>query len=313
MGADLTTINRFCELSKTGLEFKKEVTQEEWATVFSGLKMMEGCVQFWIGDCLKYREQRWGMYEEVAEESGYEQKTLRNIKQVSDSVESSRRRDSLSFSHHAEVASLDEKQQDEFLSKAEANSWSVKELRSAIKQEKHKDKISRPIPSGTFNVIYADPPWQYSDKCEDGGVQSKPLSDHYPSMSLYDICHMDLPKIDNNAVLFIWTTSPLLEDVFTVINCWGFKYKASFIWDKIKHNMGHYNSVRHELLLICVKGSFTPINKKLFDSVVSVEKTVHSRKPEEFYKIIETLYPNTNKIELFARNKRKDWESWGNE
>jgi len=86
------------------------------------------------------------------------------------------------------------------------------------------------------------------------------------------------------------------------------------VWDKVKHNFGHYNSVRHEFLLVCVRGSFTPENNKLFDSVVQVERTKeHSEKPEEFRNIIETLYPSANKIELFARKKIKGWSIWGNE
>ena len=112
----------------------------------------------------------------------------------------------------------------------------------------------------------------------------------------------------------MWATCPLLEDALELCKAWGFKYKAQFIWDKIKHNMGHYNSVRHELLLICTKGSCTPDNVKLFDSVQSIERTEHSRKPEEFRQIIDTLYVHGSKIELFARGKAVDnWEVWGNE
>ncbi|HSH52407.1 MAG TPA: MT-A70 family methyltransferase, partial [Bacteroidales bacterium] len=90
-------------------------------------------------------------------------------------------------------------------------------------------------------------------------------------------------------------------------------YKTSFVWDKVKHNMGHYNSVRHEFLLVCTKGSCTPDVKKLFNSVQRIEKTKHSAKPEKFYEIIETLYTQGEKLELFARNNRKGWKSYGNE
>ena len=77
--------------------------------------------------------------------------------------------------------------------------------------------------------------------------------------------------------------------------------------------MGHYNSVRHELLLICVRGSCQPDIKKLFDSVQSIERTKHSRKPEEFRTIIDTVYPKGNRIELFARGKYNGWDSYGNQ
>ena len=184
------------------------------------------------------------------------------------------------------------------------------------KEERKKDKKYKimNMPDGVFRVIYADPPWKYNDKCEEGAIQSGGAEKHYPTMSITELCNMELPKIADDAVLFLWTTSPLLEESFAVIKAWGFKYKASFVWDKIKHNMGHYNSVRHEFLLICTKGSCTPDNLKLFDSVQSIEKTdKHSQKPHEFREIIKTLYPTGNAIELFAREKHDGWESWGNE
>jgi len=180
-------------------------------------------------------------------------------------------------------------------------------------EAENKSYSNNEIPEGKYRIIYADPPWKYNDSCEDGAIQSKGAIHHYRTMTIKELCEMKLPEIDNNAVLFLWVTSPFLEDCFDIIHAWGFKYKASFVWDKVKHNMGHYNSVRHEFLLICTKGSCTPDNLKLFDSVVSIEKTEHSEKPEYFREIIDTIYPNGNRIELFARKKVVNWETWGNE
>ena len=180
----------------------------------------------------------------------------------------------------------------------------------------HKEETETPeLPKGKYNVILADPPWKYNDTCENGAIQSKGADKHYPVMTIQQLCKLDIPTLCvDNCILFLWVTSPFLEECFEVINSWGFKYKASFVWDKIKHNMGHYNSVRHEFLLMCIKGSFQPEEMKLYDSVISIEKTKkHSEKPEVFYEIIETLYPTGKKIELFARKERKGWDSWGNE
>lgn len=165
--------------------------------------------------------------------------------------------------------------------------------------------------SGKFRVIYADPPWSYGGSMnETYGTADK----HYPTMSLDDLCIMPVTDItEDNAVLFLWVTSPLLEDAFKVINAWGFKYKASFVWDKVKHVMGHYNSVRHELLLICTKGSCVPENMKLFDSVYEEERTEHSKKPEFFREVIDTIYPSGKRIELFARRPVEGWETYGNQ
>lgn len=168
-----------------------------------------------------------------------------------------------------------------------------------------------------FRIIYADPPWSYNDKCEAGAVQSGGVEvRHYDVMSIDQLCDLPVKEItEKNAVLFMWVTSPLLDECFDVIKSWGFKYKASFVWDKVSHNMGHYNSVRHEFLLICTKGSCLPDEKKLIDSVQSIEKTnKHSQKPIEFMNIIDELYTHGDRIELFCREAQKEnWFFWGNE
>jgi N6-adenosine-specific RNA methylase IME4 len=120
--------------------------------------------------------------------------------------------------------------------------------------------------------------------------------------------------VESDAVMFMWVTSPLLEECFPVIRAWGFKYKTSFVWDKVKHNFGHYNSVRHEMLLVCTRGSCTPDNSKLYDSVQTIERSdTHSEKPAEFRDIIDDLYPTGKRLELFARQSVNGWSGWGNE
>lgn len=197
-----------------------------------------------------------------------------------------------------------------------------KRVKEAIAKEKRQEAIAEQIKqprSGSFvdiyntdkkyRVIYADPPWSYNDKLDT--TKSGGAVKHYPTMPLEDICAIPVPA-EKNAVLFLWTTSPQLEDSFKVINAWGFKYKSSFVWDKVGHGMGHYNSVRHEFLLIAVRGSCTPDVKRLYDSVVSIEKTEHSRKPKEFRDMIDTLYPVGNRLEMFAREAQEGWDVWGN-
>jgi N6-adenosine-specific RNA methylase IME4 len=181
-------------------------------------------------------------------------------------------------------------------------------LRTIAKDKTTDDVV---VPEGTYRIVYADPPWQYSDRKE--YAPQGAAENHYPTMTIHELCNMQLPKIEDNAVLFIWVTSPLLEDAFKVINAWGFKYKASFIWDKIAHNMGHYNSVRHEILLIATKGSCLPDNQKLYDSVQSIERTEHSVKPNVFRSIIEALYTHGSKVELFARKRYEGWDVFGNQ
>lgn len=188
-----------------------------------------------------------------------------------------------------------------------------KEVRKAERVERNEEIKSKAVQeiSDKYRVIYADPPWQYNDKQNIEGLGG--AEKHYPTASLDDICAIPVKDwTEENAVLFLWTTSPLLEDTFKVISSWGFKYKTSFVWDKVRHNMGHYNSVRHELLLVCTNGSCTPDNRKLFDSVQEIEKTErHSQKPEEFRNIIDTLYTHGKKLEMFSRTNVEGWEHWG--
>ena len=191
-----------------------------------------------------------------------------------------------------------------------------KEYTERVEQVKKEDNLKRVDIENTdkkFRIIYADPCWSYNDKQNTdklGGAIK-----HYDTMSIKELSELPVREIiEDNAVLFLWVTSPLLEESFEVIKAWGFKYKSSFIWDKVKHNMGHYNSVRHEFLLIATRGSCTPDNKKLYDSVQSIERTEHSSKPKEFMDIIDDLYIYGNRLEMFAREQHKDnWLYWGNE
>jgi N6-adenosine-specific RNA methylase IME4 len=182
----------------------------------------------------------------------------------------------------------------------------------ARREERRKEIATRvaTMPTGKHRVIYADPPWKYGDQLTEAYGATR---FHYPAMTITDLCAMPVRELaDDNAVLFLWVTSPILPEAFEVIRAWGFAYKASFVWDKIKHNMGHYNSVRHEFLLICTRGSCLPDVPTLYDSVQSIERSqTHSEKPEEFRSIIDHLYPTGNRLELFARKQVDGWTAYG--
>lgn len=189
----------------------------------------------------------------------------------------------------------------------------ITEAKRELAKEAAVEKVAA-LPSDKFRVLYADPPWKYGDTRE-GLEGTTGAESHYPTMTIKELCAMPIVDIvEDDAVLFLWVTSPLLFACAPIIGAWGFKYKTSFVWDKVKHNMGHYNSVRHELLLVCTRGSCTPDVKKLYDSVQSVERSrKHSEKPEVFRKIIDTLYPHGKRIELFSRKRVKGWKNWGSE
>jgi N6-adenosine-specific RNA methylase IME4 len=166
-----------------------------------------------------------------------------------------------------------------------------------------------------FRVIYADPPWQYPGEQHGKEAQDTVLNSHYPTMPTCDIADLPVKNItEKDAVLFIWTTWPKLFETQEIINAWGFKYKSGCVWDKVKHNVGYYFSVRSELLLLATRGSCLPDMPTLDDNVISIERTEHSVKPKEFIALIDKMYPIGKRIELFCReNKMTNWHFWGNQ
>lgn len=205
-----------------------------------------------------------------------------------------------------------EREAPERIADIEAGNMTATKVYKLLKREAvHDSGIEQDLPSGKYRVFYADPPWQYGNS---GLDEYGHAERHYPTMSIPEICNIPVNEMaDDNAVLFLWVTSPFLEDAFKIIKAWGFEYKTSFVWDKVKHNFGYYNSVRHEFLLVCTKGSCLPDIKEKFDSVISIERSEkHSEKPEHFRKLINTLYPHGKRIELFSRTKCDGWDVWGN-
>jgi len=174
-------------------------------------------------------------------------------------------------------------------------------------------QIKIPFPENKYRVIYADPPWRYTDR----DYMGLSVEEHYPTMTTEDICKLPIRELAfTDCTLFLWCPSSQLPEGFTVISAWGFEYKAMIVWDKVKHTPGHYTSVRHECCLIGIIGSGVPLcDPKIIantDSVLVVKKTSkHSEKPEEMRKVIERLYPDCPKIELFARKKVESWDTWG--
>ena len=171
------------------------------------------------------------------------------------------------------------------------------------------------LPDAKYRVIYADPPYAYNDQADAGAVQSGGAAHQYPTMSFDALSALDVGGIaEPDAVLCMWVPVPMAREAFSVVEAWGFSYRTEFIWDKVKHNMGHYSSVRHEKLYICGRGDCVPHGPTLHDSVQVIERTGHSEKPERFREIIDDLYPVGRRIELFARKTPPaPWEAWGNE
>ena len=162
-------------------------------------------------------------------------------------------------------------------------------------------------------VLYADPPWAY-DHNEAAG---RDVENHYTTMGAAAIAAlggpagMDMPAAANS-VLFLWATNPKLAEALDVMAAWGFSYRTNMAWVKDRIGMGYYARAQHELLLIGKRGDLPmPDPAARPASVVTAPRGPHSRKPEVFYELIETMYAGLPKVELFARTARDGWHSWG--
>lgn len=172
-----------------------------------------------------------------------------------------------------------------------------------------------------YQIIYADPPWKQSK----GGKKSvrehssgKPLD--YPVCSLEEI-KSHLAAADkltgDSAILFLWTIDKYLFEAQAIAESLGYKLHARMIWDKVTGIPAAF-TVRygHEYLLYMYKGKMTPVataERGKIHTVFREQVKRHSQKPEIAYQIIERLYPQAKRIELYARNERPDWDCWGNE
>lgn len=198
----------------------------------------------------------------------------------------------------------------------------AKKIRSQKAEQRRRERMDKLVETssgntpldegiGRFPVLYADPPWRY----DHSSTVSRDIENQYPTMTIEEICALSVADITtDDCILFLWATSPKLEDAFRVLNAWGFTYRTCAIWDKRKIGMGYYFRQQHELLLVATRGKIpTPLPANRPSSVVSATRAEHSKKPEEFYTIIEQMYPELPKLELFARQTRKGWSAWGNQ
>ena len=168
-----------------------------------------------------------------------------------------------------------------------------------------------------YKTILADPPWQYRSKGSPCLPKKQPktclVEYYYPTMSLSEIKCMPIREItEDECVLFLWATVPMIQEAFSVVSAWGFKYKTMLTWHKTNRDcMGYWFRVCTEHLIVATRGnikSFRCMERTLFES----PRGRHSQKPEESFRIIDAVsqFP---KIELFARNRREGWDAWGNE
>lgn len=163
-------------------------------------------------------------------------------------------------------------------------------------------KRSRAFPKGQYDVLVVDPPWEYDAKRTE-----------YPTMSLDAIKGLPVPKIAAaDAILFLWTTNGMMRESYEVLDAWGFTPKTILTWNKTRSTFGEWllNTTEHAIL--AVRGK--PVVRLTSETtLLKAANREHSRKPDEFYAMVERLCPAVRKIDLFSRESRKGWATWGAE
>jgi N6-adenosine-specific RNA methylase IME4 len=171
-----------------------------------------------------------------------------------------------------------------------------------------------------FGTILADPPWRFQNRSGKMAPEHRRLH-RYPTMSLEEIMELPVARIARpQAHLYLWVPNALLQEGLEVMKRWGFTYKTNLVWYKVREDggpdgrgVGFYFRNVTELCLFGVRGSLrtgAPGRRQV--NLVSTRKGAHSWKPEQFYEIIEKCSFGPF-IELFARQSRRDWTTWGNE
>tara|TARA_R100000781_G_scaffold95877_1_gene59985 strand:+ start:382 stop:900 length:519 start_codon:yes stop_codon:yes gene_type:complete len=159
-----------------------------------------------------------------------------------------------------------------------------------------------------YKTVLADPPWNETG----GGKIRRGADKHYSLMKTEDIKNLDVASLaDDNCWLYLWVTNNFLKDGLEVMENWKFRYVTNFCWAKDRFGIGYYFRGQHELCLFGVKGNLKPIHRNI-PSLVYAKRTKHSKKPEESFEMFDKM-SHEPRIELFARNKRDGWDSWGNE
>lgn len=162
---------------------------------------------------------------------------------------------------------------------------------------------------GGFRTIIADPPWPYEhgDAELSGGVEG-----HYAVMAMDDICRLPVDDIAaEDALLLLWCTNPKMPEAMKVVESWGFRHTTMRTWVKDRPGTGYWLRGQSEHLIIAKRGK-PPLPPSPAPSVFFAPVTFHSAKPRSVYVWAESvgLAP---RLELFARNRRHGWASWGNQ
>jgi N6-adenosine-specific RNA methylase IME4 len=173
---------------------------------------------------------------------------------------------------------------------------------------------------GQYGTIMADPPWQFDNRTGKVAPEHRRLR-RYATMTKDEICSLPVgAHAAKQSHLYLWVPNALVSEGLAVMGAWGFKYKTTLTWLKVRKDgepdgrgVGFYFRNVTEMILFGVKGSMrtlAPGRRQV--NVLKTRKREHSRKPDEIYGIVEACSPGRY-LELFARAPRDGWDQFGDQ
>jgi len=190
----------------------------------------------------------------------------------------------------------------------EAKQAKIEERRQLLEKQAEDVRTGNmKAPEGLFDVIAIDPPWNYGREYD---PETSRVANPYPEMSQAELLEIELPAKDD-AVLFLWTTHQFIFDAKELIDKWGFTYKATMVWNKGKIGMGAWLRMQCEFCLVGVKGK-PFFENTTYRDIISEPRREHSRKPDAFFKMVTDITAG-RRLEYFSREKREEWEVFGND
>lgn len=305
------------------IDEKKDIDYELWAEYGKAMRRVEGAIQWVIGDWLRFGEFKYGEKYAQATEAWLESEipALKNYQWVANAYPRSERstRVDLSWTHFREAAATEEPLRSQLLDDANINKWSARDLKQAIRKHqigeiKESEVI---VPNGRFNVISCDPPWPYDlenkrNPWETHDQQGRRAASPYPELRILDIASNEPPSADD-CFLFLWTTHRFMPDAYRLLDLWDFEPKTIITWVKDQIGLGAWLRSQSEFCIMAVKGK-PKVALEGQSTVINGKLREHSRKPDKFYELVESLVPNKyRKLDMYSREKREGWEQIGNE
>jgi N6-adenosine-specific RNA methylase IME4 len=182
-----------------------------------------------------------------------------------------------------------------------------------------------PLEKGKYGAILADPPWRF--EAWSGKGTARAADNHYRTMTTPEMAALPVADLAaTDCVLFMWACWPTLEDALCLVKSWGFTYKTcGFDWLKADNTqahffqeeipaqvgMGYWTRANSEPCLLATRGKPKRLNADVRQGIIAPRRE-HSRKPDGIHERIERLVAGPY-VELFARETRQGWSSWGNE